>query len=211
MKKKFSSFLQKGIVLILCFALVAYSQNYSQKNKEKKMNEKYKKIVIAGGCFWCLEPPYDKIDGVEETVVGYAGGKEKNPTYEEVAYGLTGHTEAMAITYDPKKVTLEKLLTIFWENIDPLEKDGQFCDKGKQYRTAIFFNNSEEEKIALSTKKKAQEKISESGEFVTEITAFTSFYPAEDYHQEYYVKNPYRYKIYRFSCGRDKRLRKLWQ
>ncbi len=173
-------------------------------------NSKYKKIVLAGGCFWCLEPPYDKTEGVKETIVGYTGGDEKNPTYEQVAYGVTGHTEAIEITYDPDEVSLEKILDIFWKNIDPLQKDGQFCDKGRQYRTGVFYQTQEEKKVIDASLKKAESEIKLEGEFQTEITKLKKFYPAEDYHQEYYIKNPYRYKTYRYFCGRDQRLKKLW-
>lgn len=165
--------------------------------------------TFAGGCFWCLEPPYDKIDGVVATRVGYAGGNVENPTYEQVSSGSTGHAEAIQVVYDPSKVTYEQLLEVFWKNIDPTVKDKQFCDTGSQYRTAIFPENDEQMQLAQASK----ETLINSGRFdevYTEITPLTKFWLAEDYHQNYYQKNPYRYKFYRFTCGRDKRLKELW-
>lgn len=166
------------------------------------------KATFAGGCFWCMEPPYDKLDGVLSTTSGYIGGKKKNPTYEEVSSGTTGHTEAVQITYDPNKITYEKLLEVFWPNIDPLTANAQFCDHGSQYRSGIFYHDEKQRELAEASKKRAQSKFKQP--IVTEITAATEFYPAEDYHQDYYKKNPIRYKIYRYGCGRDKRLDELW-
>ena len=186
--------MKKLLIIGLALSLLLYADD--DRKKMDKKAENYSKIVLAGGCFWCLEPPYDKIDGVVKTVVGYAGGEEKNPSYEQVAAGLTGHTEVIEITYDPKKVGLEKLLDVFWRNIDPLDRSGQFCDKGRQYRTAVFYSDEQERKLALKTRSKAEKQIALKGEFVTEITPLDRFYPAEDYHQEYYIKNPYRYKFY---------------
>ncbi len=168
------------------------------------------KIVFAGGCFWCMEPPFDAIDGVISTTSGYIGGSKKDPTYQEVSAGYTGHTEAVEIVYDPKKVSFERLLSVFWRNIDPTVKDQQFCDVGNQYRTGIFvFNDAQ--KIAAEASKVALDKQKPfAGKIVTEITVATTFYPAEDYHQDYYLKNPIRYKYYRNGCGRDQRLKQLW-
>jgi peptide-methionine (S)-S-oxide reductase len=166
--------------------------------------------IFAGGCFWCMEPPFDKIDGVLSTVSGYTSGNKANPTYAEVSAGKTGHTEAVQITYDPSKVTYEKLLHIFWRNHDPLTANAQFCDAGSQYRAGIYYNTPDEKNLAEATKA----AIERSGRFkqpiVTEIVAATTFYPAEEYHQDYYLKNPLRYKYYRSSCGRDRRLQELW-
>ena len=166
------------------------------------------KATFAGGCFWCMEPPFDKLDGVSATVSGYTGGKKENPTYEEVSAGTTGHTEAVQITYDPKKISFEKLLEVFWRNVDPLNADGQFCDSGSQYRAGIFYHDESQKKLAEESKKTVGKRFKEP--IVTEITAVAEFYPAEDYHQDYYIKNPLRYKLYRFNCGRDQRLEKLW-
>jgi peptide-methionine (S)-S-oxide reductase len=155
-----------------------------------------------------MEPPFDKLDGVSSTISGYAGGKKKNPTYEEVSAGNTGHTEVVQITYDPKKITYEKLLEVFWPNIDPLTANRQFCDIGSQYRTAIFYHDENQKRLAEESKKALGKRFKEP--IVTEIVAAAEFYPAEDYHQDYYVKNPLRYKYYRYNCGRDQRLEALW-
>jgi peptide-methionine (S)-S-oxide reductase len=166
------------------------------------------KAIFAGGCFWCMEPPFDKLDGVSATISGYTGGTKKNPTYEEVSSGNTGHAEAVQIIYDPKKITYEKLLEVFWHNVDPLTANAQFCDHGNQYRTGIFYYDENQKKLAEESKKTIAKRFKEP--IVTEITAATEFYPAEDYHQDYYSKNPLRYKFYRYNCGRDQRLDKLW-
>lgn len=166
--------------------------------------------TFAGGCFWCMEHPYDELKGVISTTAGYTGGQLENPTYEQVSAGGTGHAEAVEVTYDPKKVSYQKLLDVFWHNIDPLTRDAQFCDSGHQYRSAIFYNNQEQKRLAEQSK----QKLEESGRFdqpiVTEIVKAGPFYPAEDYHQNYYTKNPLQYKFYRFTCGRDQRLEELW-
>jgi len=166
--------------------------------------------TFAGGCFWCMEPPYEKLPGVVAVVSGYTGGAKANPTYEQVSAGTTGHAEAVQVVYDPKKVTYEQLLDVFWHNIDPTVKDRQFCDGGSQYRSAIFYMDgaqrqaAEASKAALDKSKPFREPI------VTEIAMAGAFYPAEDYHQDYYKKNPVRYQIYRSGCGRDARLKQLW-
>jgi peptide-methionine (S)-S-oxide reductase len=165
--------------------------------------------TFAGGCFWCMEPPYDKLEGVIKTVSGYTGGHKENPTYEEVSAGGTGHAEAVQVHYDPAKVSYEKLLEVFWRNIDPTAKDAQFCDHGSQYRSGIFYHDEAQKKAALES----LAKLKESGRFETihtEVTKASTFYEAEEYHQDYYMKNPVRYKLYRFGCGRDRRLEKLW-
>ena len=168
------------------------------------------KATFAGGCFWCMEPPYDKLDGVIATISGYIGGKKLNPTYQEVSAGTTGHAEAVEVEYDPKKVSYEKLLDVFWHNIDPTQKDAQFCDHGTQYRSAIFVHNDEQKKLADASKAALMKSKPFKGDIVTEIVPATTFYPAEDYHQDYYMKNPVRYKLYRTGCGRDARLKEVW-
>lgn len=160
--------------------------------------------VFAGGCFWCMEPSFDKISGVTKTTSGYAGGTKANPTYEEVSSGLSGHIEVLEVTYDPKLVTYSQLLKVFWENIDPFDKQGQFCDKGEQYKSAVFTSKPEE------IKEFEKSKPAGKGEVVTALLPSKPFYPAEEYHQDYYKKNPIRYKFYRFNCGRDKRLQEIW-
>jgi peptide-methionine (S)-S-oxide reductase len=166
------------------------------------------KATFAGGCFWCMEPPYDELGGVISTISGYIGGTKKNPTYEEVSGGSTGHTEAVQITYDPTKISYEKLLDVFWRNIDPLTANAQFCDSGSQYRSAIFYHDEAQKNLAEASKKRLQSRFKQP--IVTEIVRATEFYPAEDYHQDYYKKNPIRYKVYRYGCGRDQRLQTLW-
>ncbi len=164
--------------------------------------------VFAGGCFWCMEPPFDKTPGVLSTTSGYSGGKKVNPTYEEVSAGSTGHFESEKIEYDPSKVSYEQLLDVFWHNVDPFDAKGQFCDKGTQYRSAIFYGNEKEKQLAEASKKKVADKFHK--EVATLILPAKEFYPAEDYHQDYYEKNPIRYKFYRYGCGRDARLEEVW-
>lgn len=176
------------------------------------------KATFAGGCFWCMEPPFDKLDGVVSTTSGYIGGKEKGATYEQVSAGATTHTEAVEIVFDPKKISYAKLLEVFWKNIDPTRKDQQFCDVGKQYRTGVFFHDAEQKKLAEESKALLNQgkpyvsakPVGFKGGVVTEITAATEFWAAEEYHQDYYVKNPVRYSFYRKNCGRDARLEQLW-
>jgi len=166
------------------------------------------KATFAGGCFWCMEPPFDELDGVISTTSGYIGGKTKNPTYEQVSTGSTGHAEALQVIYDPKKIAYEKLLEVFWRNIDPLAANGQFCDLGSQYRSAIFYHDGNQKSAAEKSKKAVQGRFKQP--VATEITAATVFYPAEDYHQDYYKKNPLRYKLYSHGCGRAQRLEVVW-
>ncbi len=165
--------------------------------------------TVAGGCFWCVEADFDKVEGVISTTSGYIGGQVANPKYEQVVTGTTGHTEAVEIVYDPAKVSYEQLLDVFWRNHDPLVKDRQFCDRGSQYRPGIFFHSDAQQQAAEATKKTVQARFSPRL-VQTEITKATTFYKAEDYHQDYYLKNPVRYKLYRYNCGRDARLEELW-
>ena len=164
--------------------------------------------IFAGGCFWCVEADFDKVAGVISTTSGYIGGRTANPSYDEVVRGGTGHAEAVEITYDPAKVSYEKLLDVFWRNIDPLVKDRQFCDRGDQYRTAVFYHGDAQKRAAEASKKTVEARFKQPIE--TEIVAAGPFTKAEDYHQDYYLKNPVRYKFYRFNCGRDARLEELW-
>ena len=168
------------------------------------------KATFAGGCFWCMEHPFDEIPGVVSVTSGYTGGLKKNPTYKEVSAGGTGHAESVQVVYDPARVTYEKLLSVFWHNIDPTAKDRQFCDSGHQYRSAIFYHNEEQRRLALQSKALLEKNKTFKEPVVTEIVQATEFYPAEDYHQHYYKKNPIRYKYYRYRCGRDQRLKELW-
>ncbi len=164
--------------------------------------------VFAGGCFWCMVHPFDELPGVVSVTSGYTGGHKVNPTYQEVSAGDTGHVEAVQIIYDPKKISYEKLLDVFWPNVDPLDKGGQFCDRGSTYTSAIFYQNEEQKKLAEQSKAAIEKKLGKA--VVTEIRPASTFYAAEDYHQDYYKKNPLRYKYYRYSCGRDQRLEQLW-
>jgi peptide-methionine (S)-S-oxide reductase len=168
------------------------------------------RATFAGGCFWCMEAPFDVLDGVISTTSGYTGGSKKNPTYQEVSGGRTGHAEAVQVVYDPKRISYERLLEVFWRNIDPTVRDQQFCDVGSQYRTGIFVHNDVQKKLAEASKAALMKSRPFKGDVVTEIVPATEFYPAEDYHQDYYLKNPVRYKFYRAGCGRDARLKELW-
>jgi len=166
--------------------------------------------TFAGGCFWCMEPPFDKLEGVISTTSGYTGGHTNNPTYKQTSSGKTGHTEAVQIIYDPEKVSYEKLLDVFWHNIDPTTPDQQFCDRGNQYRSEIFYHNEEQKRLAYASKAELDKNKPFKAPIVTQVTQASTFYAAEDYHQDYYKKNPIRYKYYRYGCGRDKRLEQLW-
>ena len=192
----------KRLALILAAALALTTAAEAQP--------KIATAIFAGGCFWCMEPPFDALDGVTSTVSGYIGGMRLNPTYEQVSGGTSGHTEAVKIEYDPAKVSYEKLLHVFWRNIDPLTANAQFCDHGTQYRSGIFPLDDEQRRLAQESKDALASSRRFDKPIVTEITAATTFWPAEDYHQDYYVKNPGRYKVYRSGCGRDFRLNQLW-
>lgn len=172
------------------------------------MANEYKDAVLAGGCFWCLEAPFDVITGVVETQSGYTGGSKPNPTYEEVSSGASGHVEAVRVVYDPQKVSFDQLLAVFWRNIDPTDGGGQFCDRGPQYASAIFVGDASERAVAEESMKRI---AGEKGiTIATKILPKKPFYPAEDYHQDYYSRNPIRYHFYRQGCGRDLRLKQLW-
>ncbi len=166
--------------------------------------------TFAGGCFWCMEPPYDALPGVISTTSGYMGGSKRNPTYEEVSSGATGHAEVVQVVYDPKKVSYEKLLDVFWRNTDPTVRDRQFCDIGNQYRTTIFYHTAEQQRLAEVSKAALMKAKPFKDEIVTPVVPAGEFWPAEDYHQDFYTKNPVRYKFYRTGCGRDARLKQLW-
>jgi peptide-methionine (S)-S-oxide reductase len=175
-----------------------------------KATPTYETATFAGGCFWCMEPPFDKLEGVISTTSGYTGGHKKDPTYKEVSHGGTSHAEAVQIVFDPEKVNYTKLLDVFWHNVDPTNAHGQFCDNGDQYRSEIFYHNEEQRHLAIASEQDLEKHKSFTAPVVTRITLATTFYPAEEYHQDYYQKNPIRYKYYRFSCGRDQRLEDLW-
>jgi peptide-methionine (S)-S-oxide reductase len=168
------------------------------------------KATFAGGCFWCMQGPFDEVDGVVSTTVGYTGGHTADPTYEEVSAGNTGHAESIQVVYDPHKVSYGKLLDVFWHNVDPTDDGGQFCDRGDQYRSEIFYDGDEQRRLAEASKAALEKDKPFKAAIVTKIVPRSTFYPAEEYHQEYYKKNPARYKFYRYGCGRDRRLHELW-
>jgi len=201
-------------IFILAAVAVAAFLALSQPERifvmSKESESPYEKATFAGGCFWCMEKPFDELDGVISTTSGYTGGEMKNPGYEDVSSGTTGHAEAVEILFDPARVSYEKLLQVFWRNIDPTDAAGQFVDRGRQYRPAIFYHN-EKQKIEAE---KSRDSLEKSGKFkgpiATEIIAAGIFYKAEEYHQDYYIKNPIRYKFYRGRSGRDDFLKKTW-
>ena len=194
----------RTVILALCGLITLAFPAFSADGSKQAQ------AIFAGGCFWCMESPFEKLDGVSSVVSGYTGGEKANPSYKEVSGGGTGHTEAVIITYDPSKVSFEKLLEVFWMNIDPTDAGGQFVDRGSQYRSGIFYLDEKQKRLAEASR----DKLAASGRFdkplVTEITPAGAFYEAEDYHQDYYKKNPVRYNYYRWGSGRDKFLEKVW-
>ena len=201
----------KKIILYFLFCSSLFTIQSSLFAGELKIttnNSKYKKAYFAGGCFWCMEEAFDKSDGVVKSISGYSGGHLKNPKYEDVIYRDTGHVEAIEITYDPKKISYENLLRLFWKNIDPFDKYGQFCDKGKSYRSVIFFQNENQKKTITDSIQIIEKKF--GNKIVTLVWKFDKFYPAEDYHQDYYEKNFLRYLAYKKACQREEVLNKIW-
>lgn len=197
-----------AVALLLTLAGIAFAPA-AQTAKPADSRAASATAIFAGGCFWCLEADFDKLPGVLSTESGYTGGKTANPTYEEVSAGGTGHAESVRVSYDPKKVTYQELVDYFWRHIDPTVKDRQFCDAGSQYRSAIFWQNETERKIAEASR----DALLKSGKFkqvFTDIVAASKFYPAEEYHQDYYLRNPIRYAYYRAGCGRDARVHEVW-
>jgi peptide-methionine (S)-S-oxide reductase len=194
----------------IAWALLAAAPAAPRGPAQQTSSEQHRTATFAGGCFWCMEPPFDELSGVISTISGYTGGQTKNPTYEEVSAGHTGHTEAVEVVYDPARISYERLLDVFWKNIDPITPNRQFCDVGSQYRAAIFYHGDEQQQLA----EKSKRAIESSGRFdkpiVTEIHPAGPFYKAEEYHQDYYKKNPIRFNFYKFSCGRARRLAELW-
>jgi peptide methionine sulfoxide reductase msrA/msrB len=203
---------KKVFCLILMISLIIMCAGTGLEAEDNNIPDKgvrvMEKATFAGGCFWCMTQPFENLNGVIKVVSGYTGGIVKDPTYED--YAEKRHIEAVQVTYDPSKISYPELLDVFWRQIDPTDPDGQFCDKGPQYRSAIFFHNEGQKQLAEKSKK----KLSGSGRFdrpiVTEVISASIFYPAEEYHQDYHKKNPVKYKFYRFSCGRDQYLRKIW-
>ena len=204
-----------GLGALLIFLYPAYVTNSkgligTPAGASEGKTEAYEKATFAGGCFWCMEPAFEKLDGVSDVVVGYTGGSAKNPTYEEVSSGTSGHLEAIQVTYDPRKISYGRILDAFWRQVDPTDPGGQFVDRGGQYLTAIFYHNAEQKKMADESKAALEKECRYSKPIVTKILPATEFYLAEDYHQEYPAKNPVRYKFYRYNSGRDKYLEKIW-
>lgn len=171
---------------------------------------KSEKAVVAGGCFWCMQPVFDRLKGVKSTTVGYAGGTKQSPTYEEVSTGKTGHTEAIEIVYDPAQISYSELLDAFWRSIDPTDAYGQFADQGSQYRTAIFYQNEDEKRLTLESKERLVQTEKFGRPIVTEIVPASDFYPAEEYHQKYYIKNAGHYALYKTGSGREGFLKQMW-
>ncbi len=204
------SLLPRGRVLAAAALLACTVQVFAAPPTTTSNPPAVSKAIFAGGCFWCVESDFDKLPGVISTTSGYIGGNTANPTYEQVSAHTTGHAEAVEVVYDPSKVSYERLVTYFWRTIDPTVKDQQFCDRGTPYRTAIFANGPEQLKIALASRAALEKSKPFKEPVVTEVVPAGAFYPAEDYHQDYYKKNPLRYKYYRTSCGRDARLQQLW-
>ncbi len=203
--------MKKYIWMFFVFGLMCHLSFAEDPIKEKGEGNmpQLEKATFAGGCFWCMQPPYSKIKGVKSVVVGYTGGHTENPTYDEVCSGTTGHAEAVEITFDPKDVTFEQLLKVFWHNVDPSTINQQFADYGTQYRTAIFYHSDEQKRIAEKSKKEL-EASKKFDRVATEITPASAFYSAEEYHQEYYKKNPLRYKMYHEGSGRGDFIKKKW-
>ena len=201
--------MKKTLVATLAGALLAFGawQTGMGEDTTKISAGGLAKATFAGGCFWCMEPPFDKLPGVVSTISGYTGGHTENPNYKSVSAGHTGHAEVVQISFDPDLVSYAKLLQVFWRNVDPTTPDRQFCDRGDQYRTGIFYHDEQQRQLAEASKQQIEQKHQP---VVTEIVPATQFTAAEEYHQDYYKKNPLRYKYYRHSCGRDKRLKELW-
>jgi peptide methionine sulfoxide reductase msrA/msrB len=204
------------IVIVILVGLVLFGfqkSNVKQDEKSPMMKAEPKNLktaTFAGGCFWCVESDFEKVDGVVEAISGYTGGQMKNPTYKQVSAGGTGHAEAVQVRYDPDKITYKELLDVFWRHVDPTDAGGQFVDRGSQYRSAIFYHDEEQKRIAEESKAALDKSGRFSKPIVTEIVPFSEFYTAEDYHQDYYEKNPLRYKLYRFGSGRDQFIDKTW-
>jgi peptide-methionine (S)-S-oxide reductase len=201
--------LKKTAVLALLLAAPLLAQAPAPK-AEVAAGKRVAKATFAGGCFWCMEPPFEKLDGVLSVTAGYTGGTVEKPTYEQVSAGGTGHAESVQILYDPSRIPYENLLDVFWHNIDPTDRTGQFCDHGSQYRPAIFVHDEEQRRLAEASKAALERNKPFPGPVVVEIVPATTFWPAEEYHQHYHSKNPIRYAYYRRGCGRDARLKELW-
>jgi len=212
MRQRFMN-LSSIIIAFLFFACRTSEQNgdgAAAAAISPAQEKNFAKATFAGGCFWCMEAPFDELAGVISTTSGYSGGQQLNPTYEEVSSGETGHAEAVQIVYDSTQITYAQLLEVFWHNIDPLVVNRQFCDAGSQYRSAIFYHDEEQRRLAEASKQKLEQSRRFDRPIVTEIVPAAKFYRAEEYHQDFYKKSPFRYKSYHAACGRDRRLGELW-
>ncbi len=198
----------KGVSMLMCIGGILLVTMTTQANATTA--GKTETATFAGGCFWCMQHPFDELPGVISTTVGYTGGQEDSPKYAQVSAGSTGHTEAVQVLFDPKVIDYSQLLDIYWRNSDPTTPNRQFCDVGSQYRPAIFYHDANQKKLAEASKVSLQQSKSFPETIITEITAASTFWVAEEYHQNYYINNPIRYKYYRFGCGRDHRLKQLW-
>lgn len=195
---------------LLILLLILFTPGFTGIGASAAGERRMDTATFAGGCFWCVEEAFDKVSGVIATTSGYVGGQKGNPTYEEVSAGGTGHAEAVQLTYDPAKVSYAELLEAFWRNIDPTTPDRQFCDRGRQYRSAIFYHDETQKRLAEESTLKLERSKPFKEPIVTEIVAASQFYSAEEYHQNFYQKNPLRYKFYKYNCGRAQRLEELW-
>jgi peptide methionine sulfoxide reductase msrA/msrB len=208
--------MKKIVLIVLVLSLfLSHCSNSNQNNDTEgtnmsKQNKSVEKATFAGGCFWCMEHPFEKLDGVIEVISGYTGGHEVNPTYQEVSRGSTGHLEAVQITYDPDRITYQDLLDVYWRQIDPTDAGGSFVDRGSQYKSAIFYHDDKQKQLAEISKGKLDQSGRYANSIVTEIRQFSKFYEAEEYHQDYYKKSPLKYKYYRYRSGRDQYLKKTW-
>jgi len=201
---------QRSKMLVTAACMVSLIGSFTLPSGYAADSSPLAKAYFAGGCFWCMEEVFEKVEGVIETVSGYMGGRVKNPNYEEVSAGRTGHAESVEVRYDPARVTYAQLLETFWRNVDPVTPNAQFCDHGNQYRAVIFYQGDEEKRLAEESKGAIEQSKRFTEPIVTQIVAASEFYPAEDYHQDFYKKNPIRYKYYKYSCGRAQRLETLW-
>lgn len=194
------------LLLVACVGVIAAAVPHARGEAKGKTAI----ATFAGGCFWCMQPPFEKLKGVLSTTVGYTGGHTKNPTYQDVSAGGTGHAESVQIVYDPEQISYAELLDVFWHNIDPITANAQFCDHGDQYRSAIFYHDETQQRVAEESKERLEASQRFDQPIVTAIVPAGEFYPAEEYHQKYHEKNPVRYRYYRWNCGRDQRLKELW-
>ena len=199
-----------SIILIITLVHISFALADNESKDSNMNNSKFEKATFAGGCFWCMQHPYDELKGVVSTTVGYTGGHRDNPTYEEVCAGETGHAEAIEILYDPTQINYSELLNVFWKNIDPTTLNKQFTDIGTQYRTAVFYHSEKQKQSAESSKEEMERSGIYDNPIVTEITPASTFYRAEDYHQKYYEKCPVRYKVYKSGSGREQYLENVW-